>query len=79
MVLTNNGSTGEIPCFYLPKELINQEYSGFSTESKLLFSMVFTNAKHTKAIYEVARLIDRIDENELNEMREHLLSSGKED
>lgn len=68
-----NGS----PCFYLPKELVTHNFSEFSTESKLLFSMIFTNAQHTKSIYEVAKLIEKISEKDLKEMRNQLLSPSR--
>jgi hypothetical protein len=53
----------------MPKQIMTPEYSSFSLESKLLFSMVFTNAEHIKAITETAELIDSIGERELSTMK----------
>lgn len=56
------------PCFYIPKQLMTKEYSGFSVESKLLFGMVLTNATQAKSINELADLICKIDSQELKLM-----------
>lgn len=62
----------ENACFCLPKNIVTPQFAGYSAESKLLFAMVFSNAEHTKAIYEVANMISKIKEDELNAMRREL-------
>lgn len=73
-----NNQAAHMPCFYLPKQLFNNKYSSFSAESKLLFSMIFTNAEHIKAIKETASLIHRISDNELAYMRQEYTSMLEE-
>ncbi len=72
----------EAPCFYMPKQIMTPQYAAFSVESKLLFSMIFTNAEHIKALTETAELIERIGEKELYNMRhmyeENFRSNGEE-
>lgn len=58
-----------IPYFYMPKQIMTPDYAAFSVESKLLFSMIFTNAEHIKTISETAQLIESIGEKELYNMR----------
>ena len=70
-------STKSIPYYYLPQQIMNEKYEAFSVESKMLFSMIFTNAEHIKAIKETAQLIEKIDEKELYEMR-HMLERMQE-
>lgn len=70
-----------IPCYYLPKQIMTEDYAAFSVESKMLFSMVFTNAEHIKTITETAQLIEKIGEKELYNMHrlfEHDMSTQKE-
>lgn len=66
------------PCFYIPKQLLTPEYARFSAESRMLFSMIFTNAEHTKSILETAELIQSIGKNELYNMRHEFEESIKE-
>lgn len=61
-------------CFYLPKQMMKEEYQNFSAESKLLFAMIFTNASSYKAIQEVASLIQAIETKKLSEMHKQYLS-----
>lgn len=56
------------PCFYLPKQLMTAQYSDFSIEAKLLFSMAFTNAEHSKSIMEMSMLVNKIGDKELKSM-----------
>lgn len=70
--------SNKAPCYYMPKQIMTQEYSNFSVESKMLFSMVFTNAEHINAITETANLINCIGSKELYNMRhEFEESEGK--
>lgn len=55
-------------CFYLPKELITDEYREYSVESKLLFAMLITNSETASAIAETAKLIDELGVRKINAM-----------
>ncbi len=46
--------------FALPKELMTEEYSKYSIKSKMLFSMVLTEAENGTSINELADLIENI-------------------
>lgn len=59
------------PCYYIPKQLFTPEYSNYSTESKLLFGIVLSEAKQTKSIEELYNLIEK-NKNELNKMHEEI-------
>ncbi len=56
------------PC-YMPKQIMTPEYASYSIEAKVLFSMIFTNAEHIKAIKETATLIEKIPERDLSLMQ----------
>lgn len=58
-----------ISSYYLPKQIMTSDYESFSVESKLLFSIIFTNAEHIKTITETAQLIEKIGEKEMYNMR----------
>lgn len=60
-------------CYLMPSELLGDKYTNFSVESKLLFSMIFTNAEHTSAIKETSRLINSISNKDLYRMRQGIL------
>jgi hypothetical protein len=47
-------------CYCLPTELFSKEYSNFSVKSKVLFSMVLTEAENGASINELAELIETI-------------------
>lgn len=47
-------------CYALPKELLTKEYSDYSLKSKLLFSIVITEADNGTAVSELAELIEKI-------------------
>lgn len=47
-------------CFFLPKELLTKEYSNYSLKSKMLFSIVLTEAENGTSINELAELIEKI-------------------
>ena len=57
-----------VPCYYMPKQIMTSDYSDYSVECKLLFSMIFTNAQHIKTIIETAKLSENIGEKELYNM-----------
>ena len=44
-------------CFYVPKKLMDKEYSEYPVESKILFSIILSTAQNTKAIMSCAKLI----------------------
>lgn len=56
-------------CYYMPKQIMTPEYASYSIEAKMLFSMIFTNAEHIKAMKETAALIENISERELSLMQ----------
>lgn len=47
-------------CYALPKELLTREYSKYSLKSKLLFSIVITEADNGTSVSELAELIEKI-------------------
>jgi len=61
------------PCIYVPKELIkDQKYAKFSSESKLLFGMILTNAEHAKEILELSKLIEMLGLNGISYQKSQL-------
>lgn len=46
--------------FFLPKELMNKDFSNFSVKAKMLFSIIITEADNAKSINEVANLINEL-------------------
>lgn len=46
--------------FFLPKELMNKDFSNFSVKAKMLFSIIITEAENAKSINEVANLINEL-------------------
>lgn len=69
--------------FVLPKKLLTKAYSDYSIKSKLLFSIVLTEAEDGTSICELAKLIDDMGtrnvsvlfRNVHNELAEHQLKS----
>ena len=59
-------------CFYLPKEIMADEYREYSAETKLLFAMLLSNSKTSSAIIGVARLIDELGSKEINFLHKEL-------
>lgn len=47
-------------CYILPKEILTHEYSKYSIKSKVLFSIVLTEAENGASINELAELIEHI-------------------
>lgn len=47
---------------YIPKQLITPKYNHFSSNSKILFSLVFCNAESIVEIRETAKLISSMDD-----------------
>lgn len=68
-----------ISSYYLPKQIMTSYYAEFSVESKMLFSIIFTNAEHIKTITETAQLIEKIGEKEMYNMRRLLEQMKNED
>lgn len=67
------------PCFYIPKQLMTTEFSGFSVESKLLFGMILTNTTKARSISELADLIYKIDSKELKLMHNQVMQIKNEE
>ena len=60
--------------FYMPKEIMSSEYKDYSAETKLLFSMLISNAKTATAVADTAKLIEDIGMRKISSMM-HTLSS----
>lgn len=65
-------------CFYLPKEIMTDEYREYSAETKLLFAMLLSNSKTSSAIISVARLIDELGSKEINFLHKELKKTIEE-
>lgn len=44
--------------YYLPKELITPQYADYSLQTKMLFSIVITEAETAKSVMEMSQLIN---------------------
>lgn len=60
--------------FYIPKEIMTEEYRTYSAESKLLFSMLISNTKTATAVMETAKLIDEVGVRKISAMHKSLES-----
>ena len=60
--------------FYMPKEIMSSEYKDYSAETKLLFSMLISNAKTASAIADTAKLIEDIGVRKISSMHKSLES-----
>ncbi len=60
--------------FYMPKEIMSSEYKDYSAETKLLFSMLISNAKTSSAIADTAKLIEDIGLRKISSMHKSLKS-----
>lgn len=60
--------------FYIPKEIMTEEYRTYSAESKLLFSMLISNTKTATAVMEAAKLIDEVGVRKISAMHKSLES-----
>lgn len=58
--------------FYMPKEIMSSEYKDYSAETKLLFSMLISNAKTASAIADTAKLIEDIGVRKISTMHKSL-------
>lgn len=63
--------------FYIPKEIMSVEYINYSAESKLLFSMLISNAETAAAIADTAKLIDEIGVRKISAMQKSLAEEMK--
>lgn len=63
---------------YIPKQLITPKYKHYSSNSKILFSLVFCNAKSVEEIRETAKLISSIDDICLSNMQTQLKKTTEE-
>ena len=52
--------------YFLPKELLTPEYSGYSLQTKLLFSIIITEAETVKSITDMSKLINDIGARKLS-------------
>lgn len=59
-------------CFYLPKEVMEDEYRKYSAETKLLFAMLLSSSKTSSSIMSVAKLIDDLGSKEVNLLHKKL-------
>lgn len=65
-------------CFFLPKEIMTEEYSRFSAETKLLFAMLLTSSKNSSAIMCLAELIEKVGDKEINSLQKELKKINSE-
>ncbi len=58
----------------MPKEIMSGEYRDYSAETKLLFSMLISNAKTATAVADTAKLIEDIGIRKISSMHKSLSS-----
>ena len=46
--------------FYIPKEIMTENFREYSAESKLLFAMLLSNASTAASVVSTAKLIDEL-------------------
>lgn len=46
--------------YYLPKELVTPQYADYSLQTKMLFSIVISEAETAKSVMEMSQLINDI-------------------
>lgn len=46
--------------FYIPKEIMTENFREYSAESKLLFAMLLSNSSTAAAVVSTAKLIDEL-------------------
>lgn len=59
-------------CFYVPKKLMDKEYSEYLVESKILFSIILSTAQNTKAIMSCAKLIANLGDDEIHSLKSEM-------
>lgn len=64
-------------CIYLPKELMTNEYNGYSAETKLLFGMILSNSVTASAVMNVADLINQLGKAEINALQGELKKTNE--
>ena len=64
--------------FCLPKEIMNKEFSDFSIQTKLLFSIIITEANSAKSVSEVASLINELGPSRINRFYNQIKSQSIE-
>lgn len=52
--------------YCLPKELLTEEYSDYSLQTKLLFSIIITEAETIKSITDMSKLITDVGSKKLS-------------
>lgn len=67
-------------CFYVPKKLLDKEYSEYPVESKILFSIILSTAQNSKAIMGCAKLISSLGDEEIRSLKNEMkkIDSGSE-
>ena len=60
--------------FYIPKEIMTSDFKDYSAETKLLFSMLISNARTAAAIEDTAKLIEQIGVRKIGSMHKSLES-----
>lgn len=63
--------------FYIPKEIMSVEYINYSAETKLLFSMLISNAETAAAMLDTAKLIEEIGVRKISTMQKSLAEEMK--
>lgn len=59
-------------CFYVPKKLMDKEYSEYPVESKILFSIILSTAQNTKTIMSCAKLIANLGDDEIRSLKSEM-------
>ena len=68
-----------VQCIYLPKELMTNEYNGYSAETKLLFGMILSNSVTASAVMNVADLINQLGKAEINALQGELKKANEKE
>lgn len=63
--------------FFIPKEIMTEEYQKYSVESKLLFSILISNSGTASAIAETSNLINKIGVKKIGAMQKMLSQEMK--
>ena len=66
-------------CFYLPKELMDDNYKLYSIETKMLFAILLSSSQSAKSISNVAKLIEDIGNTKINAMCKDLKISMRKE
>ena len=66
-------------CIYLPKELMTNEYNGYSAQTKLPLGMILSNSVTASAVMNVAALINQLGKAEINALQGELKKANEKE